>query len=304
MSEVTLFHGKNAGSLPIPKRAGGLDAMTKSLMGGSGGGNKRISIRGGIFRLMADGQEVAKNEDRAMEIVMVAAAPHTSRTYYSGTYQEGTVTAPDCWSNDGDTPDARATNKQSNKCANCPMNIAGSGQGTSKACRYSHRLAVLLGNDIENSDVYQLVLPAQSIFGKGETGKMPLLAYAKFLGGNGLTMNSVRSEMRFDTSSATPKLTFRAMSPLSDEEFEIAVEKGESQDAQNAISFNPSTLDGAKPAVVSNEPVRQVKPKAAPVEVAEAEEEPAPVVREKKGSTVAKPQELEDVLAAWGDDDE
>lgn len=309
MSEVALFHGKNAGALTIPRR-GELDAMTKALMGGSGGGNKRISIRGGIFRLMADGQEVAKNEDRAMEVVLVAAAPHTSRTYYAGTYQEGAVTAPDCWSNDGNAPDPRSQNKQASKCDSCPMNIAGSGQGTSKACRFSHRLAVLLGNDIESSDVYQLVLPAQSIFGKGETGKMPLMAYAKFLGGNGLTLNSVVTEMRFDTSSATPKLTFRAMRPLTDGEWDISVEKGESSEAKNAISYNPSSLDKGetKPvfAAQAGEPVRQAKPKAAPAPAPaeEEEEEPAPVVREKKTAAAPKPQELSDVLAAWGDDDE
>lgn len=302
MSEVTIFRDKTS-ALPVVQ-TGQLDEMTKNLMGG-GSNNKRISIRGNIFRMVVDGKEVAKNEDRAMDVVLVAAAPKTSRQYYQGAYQEGNITLPDCWSNDGDKPDARSANPQSSACVTCPMNIAGSGQGTSKACRYNHRLAVLLANDIETSAVYQLVLPSQSIFGKGESGKMPLMQYAKFLGGNGMTMNSVVTEMRFDTSSATPKLTFRAARPLSQEEFSIAVEKGNSADALAAISFNPAQVDKGEaqvaPAaeVFRDVPTRTAKPAVA--EPAEAVDEP--VVREKKTQGPA-PKDLDDVLAAWGEDDE
>ena len=309
MSEVAIFRDKNA-VLPTIRR-GELDDMTKNLMGG-GGNNKRISIRGGIFRMIVDGQEVAKNEERHMDVVLVAAAPKTSRQYYAGTYQEGNISLPDCWSNDGERPDARSTSPQSSACVNCPMNVAGSGQGSSKACRYNHRLAVLLGNDIENSDVYQLVLPAQSIFGKGDNGKMPLMQYAKFLGGNGLTMNSVVTEMRFDTSSATPKLTFRAVRPLDmDVEYPIAVEKGSSSEAIAAISFNPAQVDkgqarvAADPApteVFRDVPARAAKAAKAPEVVEEAETVDEPVVREKKSAGPA-PKGLDDVLAAWGDDD-
>lgn len=304
MSEVTIFRDKNA-VLPTARRPQ-LDDMTKNLMGG-GSNNKRISIRGGIFRMIVDGQEVAKNEDRHMDVVLVAAAPKTSRTYYAGTYQEGNVTLPDCWSNDGDRPDPRSTKPQASACATCPMNVAGSGQGTSKACRFSHRLAVLLGNSIETSDVYQLVLPAQSIFGKGENGKMPLMQYAKFLGGNGLTMNSVVTEMRFDTTSATPKLTFRAVRPLdNDGEFPIAVERGQSAEALAAISFNPAQMDraaapaAAPAAVFRDAPAKEAAPKVVEETAAEVVDEP--VVREKK-SAGGEPKGLEDVLAAWGDDD-
>ena len=57
-----------------------LDATTKSLMGSGGtGGIKRISIRGGVWRMMVSGKEVAKNEDRTMNVVIVAASPKVSR---------------------------------------------------------------------------------------------------------------------------------------------------------------------------------------------------------------------------------
>lgn len=277
MSEVALFIDKNA-VIPAHLKQG-VDDLTRSLAGGSG--TKRISIRGSVFRMIVDGQEVAKNEDRSMDVVIVNGAEFTSRTYYAGTYQEGQTSGPDCWSNDGKTPDSRAENPQSVSCATCPQNIAGSGQGNSRACRFSRRLAVILANDTENSDVYQLVLPAQSIFGKSADGKMPFQQYVTFLAGHNLSIRSVVTRMSFDTNSATPKLTFRAVKPLEEKEYLSAVDKGNSFEALSAIAYNPIIA-------------KKEEPKAAkPAE---------PVVREKK--TPAPTKDLGAVLEQWGDDDE
>lgn len=302
MSELALF--KNADvAIPDYLRDGAMDEVARALMGGASG-TKRISIRGNVFRMIVDGQEVAKSDDRGMEVVIVKAANHTSRTYYAGTYREGEKTAPACWSNDGVKPSPQAENPQGTACATCPMNVAGSGQGSSRACRYSRRLAVVLGNNIENSHVYQLVLPAQSLFGKAVDGKMPLEAYVKLLAGHELGPRSVVTEMRFDTSSATPKLTFSAVRPLTREEYDMAVEKGESADAERAIAYNPAQLDGAKKTEVVKPRVAVAAPvveKAAPVAV--AEEPTEPVVREKKQAATTAPQDLASVLAEWGEDD-
>ena len=289
-NELSLF--RDAGAV-IPAHLQGVDDLTRKLMSG-GGSSKRISIRGSVFRMIVDGQEVAKNEDRSMDVVIVNAAEHTSRSYYAGTYQEGQNTGPDCWSNDGKTPDSRAENPQATKCDTCPMNIAGSGQGNSKACRFSRRLAVVLGNDIENSDVYQLVLPAQSIFGKGENGKMPLGQYVNFLGGHNLSIRSVVTEMRFDTDSATPKLTFRAVKPLTEAQYLAAVAKGDSPEAIAAVTYNPAPSTKAAPTPA---------PAVARIAAEPAANKPAaePAVREKKAT--AAPADLASVIDAWGDDE-
>jgi len=291
MSEMTLF-SKGGNTLPAHLRNLQLDDTTKALMGSGGGAGKRISIKGGVFRMVVDGKEVAQNEDRAMNIVVVAANAHVSRSYYADTYVEGQVLAPTCWSNDGVSPDTKVSEPQSGKCASCPQNIAGSAtQGTGRACRYSQRLAVMLENDMQG-DVYQLTLPAQSIFGNAENGKMPLQAYAKFLGSHGLPITAVVTEMRFDTSSATPKLTFKAVRPLEAEEMATAQEKGQSQEAKTAISNTPATLDGAKPRVEA--------PKAAAPAKEEAEEvaeTPEPVKRAKK----AAPKDVSEILDDWAE---
>lgn len=304
-TELTLFRDKN---VAIPAHlTRGTDALTKSLMGGSSIG-KRISIMGGVWRMIAGGEEIAKVEDRSIDVVIVNAAADNSRTYYKGAYSEETKgQLPTCWSNDGVKPDPKSEAPQASACATCPMNVAGSGQGTSRACRFSRRLAVVLANDVESSDVFQLVLPAQSIFGKAEGSKMPLAAYANFINGHGLSISSVVTELKFDTASATPKIIFRAVRPLTEEEMEVVIEKGKSQDAIQAITYNPAQTDkstkteSVKPAPTpeKEEPVfRDTKPQ--PKKETEVTEEP--MVRAKAKAEPAK--DLESVLSAWGDDED
>jgi hypothetical protein len=204
--------------------------------------------------------------------------------------------APTCWSNDGVAPDIKSEQPQSSKCASCSQNIKGSGQGDSRACRFSQRLAVLLENDIRG-DIYQLTLPAQSIFGAAENGKMPLQSYAKFLGSHGLPVTAVVTEMRFDTASATPRLTFKAVRPLNEEELAMTQDKGQSAEAKSAIAATAEQLDGATK--VSAPPaVEAPAPKAEPKVEAEAVETAEPTKRTKK----AAPKDVADILDDWAEE--
>jgi hypothetical protein len=267
-------------------------------MGGNGASGKRISIRGGVFRMIVDGKEVAQNEDRSMNIVVVAANPNVSRSFYAGDYEEGKNISPDCWSNDGISPDTKVSEPQASKCASCPQNIAGSAkQGGGRACRFSQRMAVMLENDLQG-DVYQLTLPAQSIFGNVENGKMPMQAYAKFLGGHGLPVTAVVTEMRFDTASATPKLTFKAVRPLEADELANCQEKGRSSEAKAAISQTPAAMDGAKPKAIAAKPVADDASDDTPAPKAKAEEvAEEPVKRAKK----AAPKDVSAILDDWAE---
>lgn len=287
MSEITLL-SKN---LPAHLKALELDATTKALMGGSGGGDsKRISIEGGVWRMLVNGKEAAKNEDRTMNVVIVAAAPETSRTFYAGAYKKGVVSSPDCWSADSKTPDAKAKNPQAAKCADCPQNIKGSGQGDSRACRFSQRLAVVLENDIAG-DVYQLTLPATSIWGEGTNGKWPLKTYAKMVGSKGIPISSVVTEMRFDTDSATPKLTFKAVRYLETEEFNEALEQGKTDASTRAITMTVAQVDGVKEVAVVEEEFE---------EAAEPAVETQPVKRtSKKEEAPAPKKDVSKILEEW-----
>lgn len=294
MSEtgMVLFGGK----LPAHLQGLEMDATTKALAGGGGGGGRRISIRGAVFRMIVDGKQVAENEDRAMNVVIVAAAPTVNRQFYEGTYEEGVAIAPACFSSDGKTPDKDVAVPQSATCAACPQNISGSGQGDSRACRYQQRLAVVLEGEMDGP-VYQLALPATSLFGKGEANatKLPLQAYARYLAENGLPITSVVTEMRFDTKSATPKLTFKALRPLSAEEYETVKEQGQSAEAHQAIALTVFKQDTG-----AEKPASKAELKRAEVaEVAETEPKRAP--KAKAEAPVGK-KPISDIIKDWDEE--
>jgi len=275
-----------------------LDDATKALMGGGGGGGvKRISIKGGVWRMMVNGKEIAKNEERSMNVVIAAAAPKVSRTFYLKQYSEGgDVAAPDCWSADGEVPDAKAQNPQSKRCVDCPQNVKGSGQGDSRACRYSQRLAVLLANDLKG-DVFQLTLPAASIFGEGAPGKWPLQTYAKMIGSKGIPITAVVTEMRFDTDSATPKLTFKPVRVLESVEHHVVIEQGKSDSAKKAITMTVAEADGVKTKPEAALPAPTEAPQKV---VAEVVEEPTKRTA-KKDEAPAEKKDLSKILAEWDD---
>jgi hypothetical protein len=120
------------------------------------------------------------------------------------------------------------------------MNVKGSGQGESKACRFSQRLAVVLANDM-SGDVMQLQLAATSIFGKEEGEKRPLQAYARYLAAQNINPETLVTRLRFDTKAAVPKLFFQPVRWLEDDEYAVAVDKGQSPSAKMAVLSKIST---------------------------------------------------------------
>ena len=292
-------------NLPAHLRNGAaLDETTRALMGSSESG-KRISIEGSVWRLLVNGKEVAQKEERTLNAVIVAAAPKVARTYYAGAYKKGVAAPPDCWSADGEKPDATATAPQSASCVGCPQNIKGSGQGDSRACRFSRRLAVVLDNDL-SGDIYQLTLPSTSIFGEGEAGKWPLEMYAKMIGAKGIPITSVVTEMRFDTGSATPKVTFKPLRFLEADEHATAIEQGKTPTAQKAITMTVAQADGATakaaPAIsapTATEAPKKVAQEPAPTVSEEVEDEP--VKRTVKKEEVEEKKDLSDILDEWDD---
>lgn len=297
MSNISLF--KSGSVVPDYLREGS-DSTTKDIAGASGG--KQISIKGGVWRMIVGGEEVAKNEDRAMNLVVIAAGKGITRTYYADKYEEGKDVKPVCWSAEGEKPNPEVPNPQASSCATCPQNIEGSGEGKSRACRYSKRLAVALENDI-TGNVYRMSVPAKSYFGKADGDKMPLQAFGKFLAGHGIPITGIVTEARFDTSEAVPVLKFRAVRPLTREEWEDAKAQSQTEEARQAIEFKmvPSKAEtGNAPALPSafkepaayQEPAPQAKV-AEPVKRTTKKAEPAPAAKD-----------VSQVLADWGSDDD
>jgi len=318
MSNVTLF---NPAQVPAHVRARTeLSAMAKALGGGGSSGGKRISIAGGVFRLYHGSKEIAAIEDRFLDVVIVNAAPHIGRVWYAKSY-DGEATSPDCWSADGMTPSNDSANKQSEACATCPKNIAGSGQGNSRACRYQQRLAVVLPNDI-GGDVLALQVPATSIWDKDAKGDdRPLQAYARYLGAQKIEPSDVVTRIKFDTKSQSPKMFFKATAWVEGEDLPVIESQSKSDDALKAITMSFSKSEAAAPAplAIGARPERKVEAKvdakaeakAAKLEAlvaddavdevaAEAAAE-EPVVRKEEKKTTAVPAKKSSLMAMVDD---
>ena len=280
-------------SLPAHLQSLELDDTTKALMGSGGSGSKRISIEGGVWRLLVNGKEIAQKEERNLNVVIVAASSKVARTYYAGTYKKGVSAPPDCWSANGDYPDKSVEAPQATGCANCPQNIKGSGQGEGRACRFSQRIAVVLDNDV-GGDVFQLVLPSTSIFGEGEAGKWPLQMYAKMIGAKGVPITAVVTEMRFDTASSTPKITFKPVRFLESNEIQTAIEQGKSTEAIKAITMTVAKAKDDAPALEA--PKAEIKAKPAELEA-------EPVKRTTKKEEPTPKKDLAKVLSDWDDEE-
>jgi hypothetical protein len=320
MSELTLFQSGN--QLPAHLRRGELSDLTKSLMGG--GTSKRISIENNVWRMLVGGKEVAVNEDRAMNVIIIRAADANRRTFYGTTYEKGMKARPKCWSDDGIKPHEKSTEPQNRTCAGCPQDVKGSGQNESKACRYSRPLALLLENDVQG-DIYAMSINASSLFGQGEGRKMGLQQYARFLGGHGVEVNAVVTEMRFDTS-ANMKLTFSAVRPLEEAEYAMVLKRKDEKDALDAVTMTVGEMDGAPaptpaapaaplfsaapapaPApVAAPKPTPKATPAASGFKVSKAAPAPAeaePVVRDAKPEAPAPgAMNVNALLSQWGDD--
>jgi len=290
MSNITLF---NASNVPAFARNNELSETAKALTGGgSGVSTKRISIKGGVFRLVAGGKEIASIDERHLDVVIVKAAPKVSRIFYAKAYDADNIAGPDCWSNDGEKPDASIKEPQNHTCLGCPQNEAGSGNGNSRACRFQQRLAVVLANNPEG-DVLQLTLPATSIFGKEDGDKRPLQAYARFLAAQTPPVNpeQIVTRMKFDTKAESPKLFFTPVRWLEDAEYESVSKQAESEDAKRAVIMTVAQADGVKakaaPMDIPGKPT-----KAAPKVEAEDDEDEAPAPKAKAAKT--KPVASED----------
>ena len=228
-SEVDIF--KDSNKLAVNNRADGFSHTVT----GSSTTSKRISIKGGMFRLIVNGQELDKSIERHLDVVLVNASTSVHRMFFKEEYKQGEkMPPPVCWTSDAKVPDENSTEPQSKTCESCPQNIKGSGPNNTKACRYSRRIAVVMANKLDG-DIFQVTLPALSIFGNGDDQGRPLHEYTDFLKTHNECLGSVVTRMFFDPDSSAPKVRFRAIARLEDEQFELIQKQGATDEAKRAV---------------------------------------------------------------------
>jgi hypothetical protein len=269
----------------------GLDDDTLAVAGGARQ-NKRISIKGGVFRKYAGGKEIGAIEDRHMNVIFVKMAHKASRMYYEGAFQEGQKVSPVCWSTDSDTPDADVKNPCATRCGDCDKSVKGSGgNGQGTACRLSWRTAVVLPND-PSGDVMQLVLPATSSFGPEDNGRFPFRPYIQHLASHNVSAGRVITRMAFDTKATAPKVLFSPAGKVPDEQLQTIAQQAKSVAAEQAVKLNVFQSDSSGDVQVASH--RNEIPDAAP-----AEEVDAPTKRESTKAAAAPEKDISDVVKKW-----
>ena len=143
-------------------------------------------------------------------------------------------------------------------------------------------------------------------FGKEDGDKRPLQAYARYLALQNPPVNpeQIVTEMRFDTKAESPKLYFKPVRWLSEEEYEVVKTQAASSDAQRAVVMTVAQSDGVKsapPMAIPGKPTTAKKAKAEPV--ADADEEPEVRKDAPKAAAVpAKKGKLADIVSDWDDE--
>ena len=293
MSNLTVIDA----NLPDFLQTAGVSDLTKQLAG-KAAGTPRIVPKNGIFRKVVGGEEMGKVKG-TINAIIVNASPKVGRIFYAKQWTpEAEPTAPDCFSNDGQSPDAGSANPQASRCDECQQNIKGSGMGNSKACRYSRRIAMTLEEDFGTSlegRVYQMNLATKSLFGDSVGDNThPFESYTKYLANNGKSLDYVVTQISFNEDNDNQSVLFTPVRFINKQEFEVTGKLGSKPEVQKMIIMTPYQAD------VSGRAPKLEAPKAAAEEVA------APTKRESKtkaeAPTVTK-KDLDSVVKAWTDED-
>ena len=277
-------------NLPDFLQAAGVSALTKQLAGKTG--VARIVPKNGIFRKVVGGEEMGKAKG-PLHAIVVNASPHVGRIFYAKAWTpDAEPTAPDCFANDGRAPDAGAANPQSDRCDSCPQNIKGSGQGQSKACRYSRRLAILLEEDFGTAlegRVYQMNLASKSLFGDSPSDKLhPFDNYCKFLANNGKSIDHLITTISFNEDNDNQSVLFSATDYINRQQFDVIQKVGGTEEVKRMVVMTPYQADISGRAPKLEAPAPQAEP----------------VKREtKKPEVSVEKKDLNSVLKAWTDEE-
>lgn len=289
MTNIVAFE---SGKLPAYLTKIDVSELNQDLTSHASTGFPIMSIKGKVFTLSRGDEKTVlpnpKDPDSpatAIDVVIVKVNKGTSKVFYLNGYKEGEQAKPDCFSNNGDRPDAGSRNPQAKSCQACPHNQWGSkigeNGGKGKACQDSVRIAIAPPDQV--NDPMLLRVPPASIKALGELGT----ACAK----RGVPYNAAVTKISFDLASATPKLLFKPVGLLDDATFAAVLEVANSDIVRNI------TGNG-----FSSEPAPELaSPKAA--EPAPEEEAPKPAAKAKpkaelsdeppKAAVKAKPVDLE-----------
>lgn len=231
-----------------------------ALVGISTGYPPSIRIKSSKFRVVnGNGEEtVLKPSELAngefLPLVILATRRGLNKVYYASAYDpnQAEASAPDCFSLDGDKPDASVTTPQCTSCATCPKNAFGSGRNQAgmptkgKACADNKILAVLY-----KGGVYQFKIPPASLKNWG--------LFVKKLDSHEVSIGAVITYVGFDENADYSVLTFSAAGFVKQEQMEAVARFRSSPEVREITNYVAPAQTGAI-AAPKAQPVVEAKP--------------------------------------------
>ena len=187
-----------------------------------------LTFEGKVWQINLAGKKtklLKADEDGEMQPVQIFTGiildytKQRGREYFKGAYDPKKPAVPDCWSEDGVTPEAAATNKQSSACASCPMakknsHVGSDGKGT-VACSQFRKIALIPATKIGEFPPLRLRIKITSDWDgnnaekNAATGWYAFQQYLDLLVSKGVSHTALLpTKIKFDTSVAYPKLLF------------------------------------------------------------------------------------------------
>jgi hypothetical protein len=258
--------------------------------------------KNGIFRKTVGGEEMGKVKGNVSAII-VNASPAVGRIFYAKQWSpDAEPTAPDCFSNDGRAPDAGSANPQAERCDTCQQNIKGSGQGNSKACRYSRRIALVLEEDFGTSlegSVYQMNLASKSLFGDSVGDNTHTFEnYSKYLSNNGKSLDYVVTQISFNEDNDNQSVLFTPTKYINKSQYAVTSKVANTPEVLKMVVMTPYQADmSGKPAKLEA-PAPKAEAPAAVNAIDEPIKRPA-----KAAPTPVTKKDLDSVVKAWSDEE-
>lgn len=278
-------------------------ALAQKIATSSSSSTRRIQANiNGTFKKMVNGEQVGNAIRGEFNAIVVGMLTNVSRIFYKEKFDPNKeATLPNCWSNNGDKPEAGASDPQHSNCADCPQNIKGSGETGGKACRYQRRVSLLLEGD-ESGTVYQFNIPAKSLFGKGTGNIHPFESYVKFLVNNNMSPDLVVTNISFDSNAETMELVFSPVREVSDAEYELILAAQERPETEMYTKLTAAQADGVSKAPKLDKPAPVVTRSEEPEE--EEVTEPVKRTKKKEEAPVADNEDpLASIIDEWGGED-
>lgn len=219
----------NQAALPafMQQLAGAANINDQAAAGIGGESIDHISIKGGRFHIIRNGQQPQTLELFALRVIIVHANPGVTKAYYDTPWNpDQDAEAPACSSDDGIAPRSDSPRPQCGTCAVCPQNQFGSKVNAqtgkeSKACTDKKCIAIVTPGN-ESGEMLRLQIPT-----------MAMKDFGAFLRGlPNVPYYAVVTEITFDTTVSYPKIKFRPVDYISEQAFPVVLARHTSDEAK------------------------------------------------------------------------